>query len=138
MPGVTIDRVDFANRASFRLRIQFAAAGTSFESFFSDVVFARLADEIFGCFISYFRALWHFDVPISLTRSDVFTTRTCARRETILMFSPAICPSRSDITFFVAIQPLGGYKQIPSSFSHTNVHKDNRALRCHESELTLY
>lgn len=52
----------FCYSRSFRLHIQFGRVGELLVDSFFNITLIRSADEIFGCFISYFRAPWHFGV----------------------------------------------------------------------------
>lgn len=119
----------FCYLTSFRLHIQFERTGISSEPFFQRRV-RSLADEIFGCFISYFRALWHFSV---LPRWPSLTFLLRERRNYSYVL-PRYFPSCSDIAFSLRYSYLED-KQIPSSLYD---HIQRYAFHCHESELTLY
>jgi len=75
---------------------------------FSQRHFRSLADEIFGCFISYFRALWHFGV-LPRWPSPTFLLRERRNYSYVL---PRYFPSCPDIVYSQYTHP--GDKQIPS------------------------
>lgn len=107
--GVSPDRSHrFCYPRLSRLHIQFGRVGTSC-GFFFQRHFHSLADEIFGCFISYFRALWHFDV-LPRWPSPTFLLRERRNYSYVLPRYFPLCP---DIVYPPQYNHPGD-KQIPS------------------------
>lgn len=105
---VPIDRIDFAILVR-SVYISNLRESELFVDPFFNITFIRSADEIFGCFISYFRALWHFSI-LPRWPSPTFLLRERRNYSYVLPRYFPLCP---DIVYPPQYNHPGD-KQIPS------------------------